>query len=312
MPSKSKEREAQEKLVDLRLRANLAFAENESIGAFGRTNDSLAGDQKLWDQLKAEDLVEQERARKNQPAFKLMHDQWSRSIAELRTSILLPDVGAELPLTDKPLGSVQKAFDDFKEVLSTRGQVLSKDGETRLIKYVGNLNNTSRVVDGVTYRVACDNLNTWIQALNRLIDLNAFSEGEYTAIEERQPEPVEESSVEEPSADDLLHQANAGWFAMFDATWNAWLKSLDQDPWNFVPDEAQKLAALKMLQQFGTTPDSWDRTRRALGRSGVWPNLATAHEVLAEKVDAGEFRLDTVEGRAAYTRAHNQITYGTV
>jgi hypothetical protein len=59
MPSKSKEREAQEKLVDLRLRANLAFAENESIGAFGRTNDSLAGDQKLWDQLKAEDLVEQ-------------------------------------------------------------------------------------------------------------------------------------------------------------------------------------------------------------------------------------------------------------
>ena len=98
---------------------------------------------------------------------------------------------------------------------------------------------------------------------------------------------------------------------MFSATWDAWLKVLAQDPWRFVPDEDQKIAALKMLQQFETTPDSWDRDW-AFGRSGVWPNLVTAHEVLADKVEAGDFRLDTVEGRAAYTRAHNQLTYGTL
>jgi len=202
---------------------------------------------------------------------------------------------------------VQKAFDDFKEVLSTRGQVLSKDGETRLIKYVGSHNNTSRVVDGVTYRVACDNLNTWIQALNRLIDLNAFSEGEYTAIEERQPEPVEESSVEE-----LRDAADSQWLRIFGDTFRQWLASLARAPWNFVADSEQQRAALRYLERGTGDPLAFDNCRVAMSDAGVFPPLYTADELICKKLDSGEWDLSTPAGRSSYARAKNQVFYNTL
>jgi hypothetical protein len=220
--SKQREAIAAERLADLKLKAALASTNYQVTSEYGKSNDTSTGDQNLWNQLKAEEATEEQAKRKNQPAFKIMSQQWSRSVANLQetSGTSLPDVAVELPMTDKPVGDVQKAFNDFLDLARSRNIVFSRDGQNRLILYMGTMSRTSRTIEGVEYRVKSDDINTWIAADRRLVELSAYSDAERAELLE---EDVV-SSVEQ-SADELKAAAEQEWSKF--PLWHAWEESLE-------------------------------------------------------------------------------------
>jgi hypothetical protein len=309
--SKQRDREIRERLEDLKLKVGQTSG-YEVTSSFHLTAAQIERqrNEAEFRAMQQEEAEQVDQQRKSQRAFRIMSEQWSKPIAYLtkNAGMLLPDVGAELPLTDKTLGNVQEAFNDFLAVLKTRDQALSRDGQNRLILYMGSLSNTSRVIDGVTYRVASDNINSWIAALNRLIDFDAFSSDEYAALlEAEQPQAVEET------AENLREQASSQWMRIFEPVYRQWLASLAQAPWNFVPDEDQQRAALRFLEMHGTGDAlAFDNCRIAMSDAGIFPALYTADDIICKKLEAGAWDLSTPAGRSAYARAKNQVHFGTI
>lgn len=79
---------------------------------------------------------------------------------------------------------------------------------------------TSRTIEGVEYRVKSDDINTWIAADRRLVELSAYSDAERAELLE---EDVV-SSVEQ-SADELKAAAEQEWSKF--PLWHAWEESLE-------------------------------------------------------------------------------------
>jgi len=227
MPSKQKEAQVAERLADLRLRASIAGTGHEVTSGFHLTQAQIeaAKNQKEWDELKRQDLVEAENQRRQEPAFKFQTEQWSRPIETLKATrgLLLPDVAANLPVTDRAMDTakIQTAYEDLLAVMQTRGQVLSASGKQRFLLYVSVQAGATQVKGGKEYRLAADDINCLIACLNRMIDLGAFESDEYAALleDDSQSEPVEQS------ADELRAAAEEEWSKF--PLWHSWEQSLE-------------------------------------------------------------------------------------
>lgn len=224
MPSKSKEREAEEKLADLKLRASLAATNYEVNTGFHLTQAQIERqkNEAEFRALQQEEAEQLDRQRKNQPAFKVIAQQWSKPVDVLQRTagMLLPDVATELPMTDKPIGDVEKTFNDFLDLARSRNIVFSADGQNRLILYTACASRGNHVIDGVSYHPALDKLDCWIAADRRLVELSAYSDAERAELLE---EDVV-SSVEQ-SADELKAAAEQEWSKF--PLWHAWEESLE-------------------------------------------------------------------------------------
>jgi len=308
------EREAERTIAALKLKAAIAATNHEVTSAYHLTAEQLERqkNQKEWDALRAEEASQLDAQRKQAPAFLFQASQWSRDLETLKATrgILIPDAPANLPITDRAMDTakIRTAYEDLLAVMQSRGQVLSATGKQRFTLYVSVQAAVTQVIDGKEFHLAADDINGLIACLNRMLDLNVFGD-EYAALipEESQPEAVEQTS------DELREEASSQWMRIFRPVWEQWIASLAQAPWNFTPDEDQKYAALRYLEQRGTGDAlAFDNCRIAMSNAGIFPNLLTADDVLCAKLDAGEWDLSTPAGRAAYARAKNQIHYGTV
>ena len=309
--SKSKVRETEERLADLRLRTSIAATNYEVTSAFHLTPQQLEAQRNAAEfrALQAEEAAEVEAQRKNQPAFKLISQQWAKPIDALQsTSGLLPDVTAELPMTDKPVGNVQQTFENFLDLQKSRNIVYSSDGLARLVCYCEVMSRSSRVINGVTYRPASDTLDCWIAADRRLVELSAYGDMERAElIDEPQPEVTAELN-----ANELAELASAEFSRLWGAVWEQWLVSL-KTHFQFVPTEAQKIAALKYFERTNMgDPQVWNNCRIALSKSGVFPNLLTAEDILCLKMDGRDWDFSRADHRAEFARARNQTEFGTL
>jgi hypothetical protein len=229
MASQQKITQAREQVENFRLRAAIRAGAPTGGDEIFRSNDSGAGDQKLWDALRAGEAVEIENQRKSKPHFANLATMWSKPLAEILkmksyAMPLLLDVDAGLPLkpADKiDYSKVESTVNDFLSLMQAKNQALSTTGQNRLVTYVSVQTEGSHVIAGVSYDVDVTDINTWIRALNRLVDFGAFGD-EYAALLEDAPqsEPVEESS-----AADLKTAAEEEWsqFPLF----HAWEQSLE-------------------------------------------------------------------------------------
>lgn len=300
--SKQKELLAREAIETLKLRAAIQSTNYEVVGEYGRSNDSGQGDQKLWLQLKAEEQQEQKQARKNQPAFKILSAQWSKPIAELiRTAgMLLPDVGAELPMTDKLIvGDVQKTLDNLVDLQKSRCVVYSRDGLNRLISYTGCAARCSQVIDGVSYHPALDTLDCWLAADRRLVELGAYGENERAELlVDEQPQRVEQS------AEDLKAAAEQEWSKF--PLWHAWEKSLESGFGIKLTDSYRRIVCGE-FERANLSPyaaDSYNEIRRRLVARERFPTrpdgepALTLDERMALAVD--NYNFNDPRQKAAY------------
>jgi hypothetical protein len=310
--SKQKEAQVAERLADLRLRASIAGTGHEVTSGFHLTQAQLEAQKNAAEfrQMQQEEAELLEQQRRERPAFKLISSYWSKPLAELQKTAgqSLPDVEFSPPMTDQPITvNLQEVFNDFLAVLKSRDQVLSRDGQNRLILYCGIQSGVTRTVDGVTYRPDVSKVDSYVKALNRLVELNAFDESEYAALleDEPQPEPVEQS------ADDLRELAGGEFVRLWGNVWSQWLVSL-KTHFNFEPSEAQKIAALRYFENANMgDPQVWNNCRIALSKSGVFPNLLTQEDILCLKMDGKDWDFSRADHRAEFARAKNQTDFGT-
>lgn len=310
MPSKSKVREAEEKRADLRLRANLSFAENKSVGTFGKSNDTSTGDPDLWRRLKEEEQQELLAQKREQPAFKVIAQQWQKPIDTLQRGggMLLPDVTVSLPLTDKPVGDVQKTFNDFLDLQKSRNVVYSTDGQNRLILYMGCASRGSHVINGINFHPASDTLDCWLAADRRLVELNAYGDTERAELFD---EPQLEVTAE-PSANELKELASAEFTRMWGTVWDTWHVSL-KTHFGFVASYEQKVAMLRYFENTNMgDPQVWNNCRISLSKAGILPNLLTQEDILCLKMDGKDWDFSRADHRAEFARAKNQTEFGTL
>jgi hypothetical protein len=182
------------------------------------------------------------------------------------------------------------------EAFFERHPELSGESRNKILVYVGLSSDSDSRVDVLDPRI-------WSIACERLLELGAISD-------ERTLQPVQQpTKPKELSADEELKVANAAWFSMFESVWLDWLRSLKEN-FGFEPTREQQFAAVKMLERIGTDGPAWDRTRIALGRTGVFPKLLTSDDLLVEAMDGMD--LSTPQGRERFHRAKNQTLYSTI
>jgi hypothetical protein len=199
-----------------------------------------------------------------------------------------------LEMTEESAEKISGHAKDFFD-----SKILTDDDRNRIVLFVGINSEANSLID------PC-NPEIWPIAYDRLRELGCLNE-----VSEQLPTPAQTQAPEQP-ADALLEEAHSRFFAMFEDVWYRWMASLKIN-FEFEPTLQQKEAALKMIERLGMgDPEVFNNTRRALGRSGVWPNLATEDELLCDKMDADGFRLDTAAGRLEFGRAKNQVMFGTL
>ena len=300
MASKQKLAEAREAIANLKLRAAIQSTNYEVTGEgnFFKSNDSGAGDQKLWDSLKNEETAEIESKRKSNPHFANLSKMWSKPLDEILkmksyAMPLLLDVDANFPL--KPAdqidySKVESTVTDFLDVMQAKNQVLSQVGKNRLIAFVGIQSEGSHVIAGVSYNVDVTDINTWIRALNRLVDFGAFGD-EYAALPEAE---TQAAPVEESSADDLKAAAEEEWSKF--PLWHAWEKSLESGFGIKLTDRIRRIFCDEFVRA-NLSPyaaESFNEIRRRL----------VAREIFPTRPD-GEPALTLDERMAAATENYN-------
>lgn len=224
--SKARELQSRERLEDLKLRSAIAATGYAVTSDFHPTREQLErqAHEAEFRAMQAEEAAEIEAARRKQPAFLVMSQQWNRPVDELIRTVgtLLPDIGAAelLPLTDQPVGDVSQTYADFRDLLKSRSIALSREGFNRLVTYMNVASRTSQIKDGQELHVAADTIDAWILADRRLCELSETYANQERAelLEESKPEPVNET------ADDLRAAAEQEWSKF--PLWHAWEESL--------------------------------------------------------------------------------------
>lgn len=313
-----REQETRAMLTNLKLQAAIRAGAPTGGDEIFRSNDSGAGDQKLWDSLRAEEAAEQRQAQQNSPYNKTLRAQWRKPLATIMqektySMALFLDPTAELPMSSNPadadFSKAQQVIEnDLDDVLETKGIVLSANGKLRTMVYGGMQSDAVTVLNGVEHRGATGTLQYWIACVNRLAELDAYDESEYSALPEAasQPEPVEET------ADELLELAGSEFSRLWGAVWSQWLVSL-KTHFDFVPTEEQKFSALRYFERANMgDPQVWNNCRLALSKSGVFPNLLTREDVLCLKLESRDWDFSRADHRAEFARAKNQTYFDTL
>jgi hypothetical protein len=273
MASKSREREAQERLIDLRLRASIASTGYQEVGEYGLSPEGIERqkNQREFDALRALEAAEAEVQRKADPYFAQTAATWSKPVPELMqmkkyAGALLLDVAGSLPLTDKPIDSAkaQSTYSDFVALMQSKNQVLSLAGQQKLILYMGVNSESVHVSNGTEFSVAVDTLTCWVRALDRLLDLGAFGD-EYAALED------EPQSEPDQTADDLKAAAEDEWSKF--PLWHAWEESLSTGFGIKLTDRIKRIVCDEFVRA-NLSPyvaESFNEVRRRLVAREIFP-----------------------------------------
>jgi hypothetical protein len=235
-----------------------------------------------------------------------LRNQWSKEPAEIQALAANPvgrvkfiDSMAKFPISSTP---VELTDEDATEIVRKAkafldSKNLSESDRNRVVLFASIHVESNSLINSADPSI-------WQVAYDRLATLGCIAA---SAQAQAPTQPVEQS------ADELLTQANAGWFSMFGEVFSQWVASLGQAPWNFVPDRDQKFAALKYLEATNMgDPQVWNNCRVAMSDAGIFPSLYTADDLIVKKLNSGEWDLSTPAGRASYARAKNQISFGTI
>lgn len=174
------------------------------------------------------------------------------------------------------------AFDAFIENAGKQGLTLSDGAQQRIVLFA--------IVQGWAQGIIFSQLQNWFDALNRLQELQAFSEGDITQAPTPAPaqKPIDAMdliSTQSREGNREAKRITQERFVVDDCRplWREWIASLGY--WDFFPTEEQKRQASEqagILNLNLADRKSYDTLRRHLGIQGIFPVLLSPEEQITE------------------------------
>jgi hypothetical protein len=174
---------------------------------------------------------------------------------------------------------------------------ITGDDRDRIILFVGFNIDSNSFINALDPGI-------WQIGYDRLRELGCLN-----GVAEPTPAPTQ---VEQTIAE-LKETAENDWFNnQVGPLWGSFKDYLAHN-FSFYPNEKQQRAFLDFIVSHGLQvldPESFNIARRSLCKSGVIPaHCLLADEILADRVEKGEFRLDTESGRRAFQIEKNRLIY---